>query len=516
MTQDIILTIDNGTQSIRALAFDTQGKLLDKAQVALDAYQHPQEGWMEHDVQGFYDAMCQACQQLWSQAVISPSQVKGIVVTTQRATMINLDNDGQPLRPAIIWADQRRAKLQSKRPLIWRALFKILGLKQTIDALEQACQINWINQNQPEIWQKTAHYLMLSGYLNYRLTGVVADSIGNQVGYIPFDYKHQAWCKPSDWKWSCMPVALEQLPTLVQTGDVLGNITKQAASDIGVPLATPIIAGAADKACEVLGSGCLAPNTASISCGTTATINVTHPKYLEPRPFIPPYPAAIPTFFNLEIQIFRGFWMVSWFKKLFGHPEIQQAQSAGVSPESLFEKHLQSTKAGASGLVLQPFWNPGLGEPGPEARGSIIGFTDSHDQSHIYRAIIEGLAYGLREGKDLLEKRGGQTIELCRVAGGGSQSDGVMQIMADVLNCPCERPSTFEASGLGAAIIAAATLGFYPSIEAACQTMTGSRDRFEPNPSAVKIYQQLYENIYSKQYKTLKPLFLRLYDILSQ
>ncbi len=513
MNKDLILTIDAGTQSLRAMAFDRLGKLVDKVQIPLDGYSSPQEGWMEHDAAGFYDALCRACQQLWQQQVISPEQVAGVVLTTQRATMINLDSEGNPLRPAIIWADQRRAEVRSKRPLLWRVLFKLLGLKDTIDALESACQINWIQQNQPDIWDKTAHYVMLSGYLNFKLTGDIADSIGNQVGYIPFDYKRQDWCAANDWKWTCMPVARQQLPRLVPTGDTLGHITQQCAIDTGIANGTPVIAGAADKACEVLGSGSLAPDVASISCGTTATINVTHQRYLEPRPFIPPYPAAIPGFFNLEIQIFRGFWMVSWFKKLLGQHEQQQAREQGVSPEQLFEAHLSSTPPGASGLIMQPYWNPGLGEPGPEARGSLIGFNDAHSQAHIYRAIIEGLAYGLKNGKELLEKRGKQTIHTCRVAGGGSQSDGVMQIMADILNCPCERPSTFEASALGAAIIGAGALGFYPSVEAAGSAMTGVTTRFEPNPEHAALYERIYREVVSQQYGRLKPLYQSLQAI---
>lgn len=513
MNKDLILTIDAGTQSLRALVFDRLGHLIDKAQLPLDAYSSPQEGWMEHNVESFYDAMGSACQQLWQQAVVKPEQVAGVVLTTQRATMINLDKQGNPLRPAIIWADQRRADVRSKRSFVWRVLFKLLGLKNTIDALESACQINWIQQHQPAIWDNTAYYLMLSGYLNYKLTGKIADSVGNQVGFIPFDYKNQDWCAASDWKWACMPVARSQLPQLVPTGDILGHITPQCAADTGILADTPVIAGAADKACEVLGSGCIEPSMASISCGTTATINVTHHRYLEPRPFIPPYPAAIPGVFNLEIQIFRGFWMVSWFKKHLGQHEQQQANKQGKSAEQLFEAHLNNTRPGASGLIMQPYWNPGLGEPGPEARGSLIGFNDAHNQAHIYRALIEGLAYGLKNGKELLEKRGNQTIHTCRIAGGGSQSDGVMQIMADVLNVPCERPSTFEASGLGAAIIGASTLGFYPSIEAASNAMTGTTQRFEPNPEHAALYDRIYREVVSLQYGRLKPLYQKLQAI---
>ena len=507
MSAPLVVSIDVGTQSIRALVFDQSGVLLDKSQIALDGYTHPQSGWMEHEAEGFYSSVCTALKRLWKQGIVDPANVKGVVLTTQRATIVSLDGARQPLRPAIIWPDQRRAELRNTRPFVWRVLFKMLGLKPTIDALERDCEINWLRQNEPELWAATRHYLLLSGFLNFRLTGQICDSVGNQVGFIPFDYKSQAWCRPSDWKWHAMPVAPEQLPTLYPIGAVMGTIGKDVAVDTGLSAGTQVIAGAADKACEVLGSGCTDPKTAHISCGTTATINVCIDKYLEPRPFIPPYPAAIPDFFNAEIQIYRGFWMVSWFKEQFGQLELARAQEDGVPAESLFEDLLTDTPPGSDGLILQPFWNPGLGEPGPEARGSIIGFTDTHTRAHLYRAIIEGLGFALRAGRNQLEKRTKTKIESIRVSGGGAQSNAVMQILADILQTPTERPSHVEASGLGAAIIGYVALGQHSNVVRASETMTGTGTRFEPNPKLAPLYDNLFDQIYSKQYARLKPLF---------
>ena len=511
----VILAIDNGTQSTRVIAFDTLGQLIDKAQVELKNYQQPEKGWMEHDVTGFFVALSEACHKLWQQGHVAPEQISGVVVTTQRATVINLDASGQPLRPAIVWPDQRRAAITSKRPFLWRLVFRLLGLKPTIDALERECEINWLAQNQPEIWQNTAHFVLLSGYLNYRLTGRVADSVGNQVGFIPFDFKTLEWCSDSDWKWSCMPVKREQLPELVGIGEKLGEVTTDAASLTGLLIGTPVFAGAADKACEVLGAGCNSPNIGSISCGTAATVNATSYAYLEPRPFLPPYPAAIPNAFNLEIQIYRGFWMIHWFKEQFGLADVERAKSLGVSAESLFEQLLLETAAGAEGLIMQPYWNPGLGKPGPEARGSLIGFTDTHTRAHVYRAIVEGLAFALREGKEHLENRTKQPMSVLRVSGGGSQSDAVMQILADVMNCPTERPATFEASGLGAAIIGAVSLDIYSNYNAAIDAMTHVRERFIPNTEAAVLYEKLYSQVYSKQYGRLFPLYKKLQNIFS-
>lgn len=209
----------------------------------------------------------------------------------------------------------------------------------------------------------------------------------------------------------------------------------------------------------------------------------------------------------MEIQVTRGFWMVNWFAEEFGLAERQRALADGVTAEVFFEDLISSTPAGADGLILQPFWTPGAHEPGPEARGSIIGFTDAHTRAHVYRAIIEGLAYALREGKEKIEKRSKSKMTRLCISGGGSQSDAVMQIIADTLNLPAERPDLYEASGLGAAILASVCLGIHKDIGAATEAMTRTGKTFTPNPENAKLYEQLYTDVYTKLYDQLKPIY---------
>jgi sugar (pentulose or hexulose) kinase len=292
-------------------------------------------------------------------------------------------------------------------------------------------------------------------------------------------------------------------------GEVLGYVSADAAEATGVPVGVPVIAGAADKACEVLGVGALEAGVASISCGTTATINTTRSKYVEVVPFMPAYPAALTGQFNTEIQVFRGFWMVSWFLEQFGALELQEAAARQVAPEVLLEELLLETEPGAGGLVLQPFWNPVLGETGPEGRGSIVGFKDFHTRAHLYRALIEGLAFALRSGKERIERRTKTPITRIRLSGGGAQSDQVAQIMADVLNLPVERFENCEASGRGAAVVAAAALGRYPSIAAAGAAMVGETRLTAPNVRAVACYDSLYQTTYHPLYGRLKSLFTK-------
>ena len=391
----------------------------------------------------------------------------------------------------------------------WRILFGLLRIRPIVENLEAEAEANWLERHQPELLAQTTHFLLLSGYLNYRLTGEFKDSAGSQVGYVPFDFKKQDWCADADWKWHSIAIKRYMLPALASVGETLGAVTAEAAEATGLLEGVPVIAGAADKACEVLGVGALQAGVASVSCGTTATINTTRSEYIEVVPFMPAYPAALPKHFNTEIQVSRGFWMVSWFLQQFGDAERGHAAERCVSAETLLDELLVQTEPGAGGLVLQPFWNPVIGETGPEGRGSIIGFKDFHTRAHFYRAMIEGLAFALRSGKERIERRTKTPLSCIRLCGGGAKSDQVAQIVADILNLPVERFYDCEASGRGAAMVGAAAVGWYPSISAAGEAMLGETQRITPDPETAKRYEALYEGQYRPLYGKLKPLFER-------
>lgn len=507
MPGDQLLAIDNGTQSVRALIFDPQGNLVAKKRIPIDPYCSPAPGMAEQAPETFWNAVCQACQGLWQIPGVKKERIAGVALTTQRSTVINVDKEGKPLRPAIVWLDQRRTKGLKPVGGLWGLAFHLSGMTETVAYLQAEAEVNWIRKYQPEIWDQTYKYLFLSGYLTYRMTGRFVDSIGCQVGYIPFDYKNLTWAKKSDWKWLAVPMDPAVLPDLVPPAGVLGEITTEASEATGIPAGLPLIAAAADKACEVIGAGCIEPNVGCLSYGTTATINTTHQDYVEVIPLIPPYPSAVPGAYSLEVQIYRGYWMISWFKQEFGQPEQFLAEMRGVEPEDLFEDLIKNIPPGSQGLTLQPYWSPGLKVPGPEAKGAVIGFGDVHTRAHLYRAILEGLAYALREGAERTSKRSRIPVTEIRVAGGGSQSPTAMQITADIFGLPVSRPHVYEASGLGAAIDASVGLNIYPDFKSAIREMTHLGETFQPDPSAHRIYDELYEKVYLKMYGRLRPLY---------
>ncbi len=513
MSKDLILAIDNGTQSVRAMLFTPDGQLAAKSRITIDPYYSLQPGYAEQKPEVFWHAVCSACQELWTIPGVDKDRIAGLALTTQRSTVINLDKQGNPLRPAIVWMDQRRTpKLKSVGGL-WGLAFRLSGMRQTVAYLQAEAEANWLQRYEPEIWEKTFKYVFLSGYLTYKLTGRLVDSVSCQVGYLPFDYKHLRWSSKWDWKWQAVPIEPEKLIDLIPPAQQLGEITTEASQATGIPAGLPLIAAASDKACEVIGAGCLEPHIGCLSYGTTATINTTHTKYIEIIPLIPPYPSAIPGAYSLEQQIYRGFWMVSWFKQEFGHVESQLADLHGIEPETLLDELLGSVPPGSQGLILQPYWSPGLKYPGPEARGAVIGFNSTHTRAHFYRAILEGLGYALLDGANRTENRTGVKITELRVAGGGSQSNAAMQLTADMFGLPTSRPHIYEASGLGAAIDAAVGVKIHPDFKTAIQEMTHTGDQFEPDPVTHKLYDELFNHVYMRIYHQLKPLYEHLLEM---
>jgi sugar (pentulose or hexulose) kinase len=504
---DRILALDAGTQSVRAMVFDPTGTLLGMARVPYEPYVSPRAGWAEQDAEVYWSSLGEACRRLWATTGIDRSSIAGVALTTQRATVVVTDAEGSPLRPAIVWLDTRRAP--SVRPIggRWGLAFRLLRVADTVADLQTSAEANWLRLEEPETWAATRHYLHLSGFLTHRLTGEFADSTACQVGYVPFDFKRQAWARPGDWRWEAIPIDPAVLPRLVPPSGHLGRISPAAADATGIPAGLPLVSASADKASEVLGSGALDPTIACLGFGTTATVNTISERYLEVVPLVPAYPAAVPGRYCLEFQVFRGFWMVEWFKRHFAHREVELAREANVDPEILLDRLLREAPAGSMGLVVQPYWTPGIRIPGPEGKGAIIGFGDVHTRAHVYRAILEGLGYALRDGLERTERRTGTRVRELRVSGGGSRGEGIVQLAADIFGLPAVRPHTSESAGLGAAIDAALGLGLHRDVESAVAAMTRSEAVHEPDPEAHARYDDLYRGVYLRMYPRLQPLY---------
>ncbi|HEX9549777.1 MAG TPA: FGGY family carbohydrate kinase, partial [Candidatus Limnocylindrales bacterium] len=324
---DQLLALDVGTQSVRALLFDPRGTLVASGRVPIEPYVSPQPGWAEQDPAVWWAAIGEACRRLWADPTARPDAVAGVALTTQRVTIVVADGDGRPLRPAIVWLDQRQT--DGLKPIggRWGVAFRAAGVTETVARFQADAEANWIERHEPDVWRRIRRYGVLSSWLTARLVGRWVDSSAAQVGYLPFDFKRSRWAGRLDWKWEVANFDRAWLPDLVDPTATLGELTADAAAHLGLRRAVPLIASAGDKQAEALGAGALTPEIAALSFGTTATIGTTHRRYLEAIPLVPPYPAAIPGAWFVELQVLRGFWMVEWFKREFGATEIARGET---------------------------------------------------------------------------------------------------------------------------------------------------------------------------------------------
>ncbi|MDC7228099.1 MAG: FGGY-family carbohydrate kinase [Spirochaetales bacterium] len=502
--RDRVLAVDCGTQSLRVIIFNKSGEITAKAKIEYEPYTSPHPGWAEQDPEVFWQALLDGCAELREKNPGEFSSVAGIGVTSQRDTMINIEENGLALRPAITWLDTRKAEGGYKPNAVMKAAYRLCGMERTLTKTMRDAKCNWIRENQPGIWEKTWKYVEVSGFLNHRLCGEPVDSVASMVGHIPFDNKRRDWAGPSGITSKLCPVENSLRYRLVEPGEQAGRLTAAAAAQTGLPEGLPVIACGSDKACETLGAGCLDTSIASLSFGTTATVEVLSDRYFEPLPFLPAYCAAYPGAWVPEIEIYRGYWMISWFRDELGHEECEKARRQGVLPEELFNKLLESEPPGCMGLMMQPYWGPGLKDP--MAKGAIIGFGDTHTRSSIYRATIEGLGYALRDGLETLEKRGGFNSERVAVSGGASQSDIICQISADIFGKPHFRGETYEASSLGAAVLISSGLGLHPSVDDAVKQMVRYEREFTPDKARHELYSRLF-SVYKRIYPKLNGLY---------
>lgn len=512
----LILSIDCGTQSLRALLFNKQGELMALEKVVYERpYFSKAAGWAEQDAKVYYKALCDAVNKLRKNNGELFAKIAAVAVATQRDSVVFLDKDKKPLRPCILWLDQREADL--RLPDIFnKAVVSALpnvGPKHVIEHALRRSRAQWVRKNEPELWEKTDKYVLLSCYLNLKLTGKVSDSAASQIGYIPFDVKNFDWRKTDGSVfYRLFGISKAQMPELVLPGGLLGGVTAEAAGETGIPEGLPVIAAASDKGCETLGNGCLSEDMASVSFGTTATVEITTNKYIEVHRLVAPFPSAIKGYYNPEYEVFRGYWLISWFKKEFASHEIEQAKLLGTSAEELLNKELSKIPAGSGGLMIQPYWTPELMLSG--ARGAIIGFDDTHTRIHIYRAIIEGINFALMDGIERIEHKTKTPITRVIVAGGGSQSAEICQITADMFGRPVCRVQTHETSGLGAAVLGFTGIGEYASLEDAVATMVRHKDVFEPDTKKHRVYSRLYNEVYKNMYPALKGLYKTSGEIL--
>ncbi len=508
MNEKCVLAIDVGTQSMRGCVISAKGDVLVKEQIKYPPYKCLQPGYVEQSAQLYWQVLCKITNALCQKHPELMQNVLAMSVSTFRDTAVLLNEHNEPVRDCILWSDQRSASNSEKLPLFQKIVLGIVRQDRVAIAVRKRMRTRWVMQNEPEIWAKVKKVPHLSGWLNYKLTGNLIDTYSSMVGHLPFDCKRKRWLKKTDLLYPLYEIPIEYMTELCSPGDVMGEITHQASLETGLAQGLKVIASGSDKGCETLGLGCLNENVAAVSFGTATSVQFSTRRHFEPEPLLPSYPSVLKDYYNPEVQIFRGFWTVSWFIENFAKDCKIEAEKLGVAPEELLNREMEKIPAGCNGLVLQPFWQGGL--TNPEARGSIVGFTDGHTRAHLYRAMIEGINMAIREGLERLEKRGKKHIDFIAVSGGGSQCDSICQMCANITNRPVRRPQSFENTAIGEAIATFVALGEFETPQQAVESMVHYKDEFLPQRDQVQIYDDLYKSIYIKLYKKLQKFYLKL------
>lgn len=503
----LILSIDIGTQSTRAMAFNEKGQLVCQARALTPPYLTPQPGWAELPARVPWETLCQVTRDLVDQLGDRVSLLQACAVTAQRDNLLAVDEQGEGLYNWILWMDQRRTPEAAEQAWrTWRGMDRLaLYFKRSLLTLALTrSKFNWLKFHQPEVWKRAHRFLTMGGYITYRLTGQFHDSLGMQSGVLPFEVKKQAY-----YRLGVIHRAVGVTPDrlahpLFKPGQCMGKLTAQAALETGLPEGLPIIAAGGDKQSETLGAGGCPDKVAVISYGTMASLTLTTARCIRDSKFtFYTFPATLADHFCEEFLVDRGYWLVNWF--------CQQYAREGTFPPFLEEMNRQAEQIppGSNGLFVFPFWTPHY-VLYPEARGGILGFTDDHEPAHLYRAILESLAYTLRWGLAFLERRAKIRVEALHVVGGGSRSPVALQLTADVFNRPVVSLKLQEAGGVGAAIPAALYAGFFKDEESALAAFTEIEAIYQPQPQAVAAYEKLYQSVYLHFYQRNLPLFRRL------
>ena len=509
--KDKILVVDIGTQSLRASILNKQGEILAfSKQIYEPSYYSPKKGFAEQDADFYIDELCKATNEIYNKDNNILKDIDGMVMVSFRDSSVILDENKKPIRKAILWLDQRVTPMYRNENLKWyeRILFKLIGMLDTCRYNSERTPSFWLKKYENDNWKKMKYYVPLGAYFNYRVTNNLVISSADCIGHYPINFKKGTLYGPKHPKINVFGIPLTALPKIVPVSSIIGTVSDEFSRLSKIPVDTKVIASGSDKACETFGNGCIDESSASLSLGTACTIDVVSNKYSEPEKFLPSYQAPYPKSYDLELQVYRGFWMVTWFVKQFGYEDEIIAKENNINVLDYLSDKISTIAPGCDGLILQPYWGPGLKRP--HGRGSIIGFTATHTRYHLYRAMIEGIAFSLREGLDEIVRKTHKKPKELVISGGGSSSKVICQIFADVFNIPVIISKNKESSTLGAAMAGFLSLHSFKNVHDAKETMVSNGIKLAPNKDNAIIYDRLYKHNYKKLYPCLKNEYLEL------
>jgi len=473
-----LLGIDVGTGGTRAIVTDYGGRVVSSATADHQPFASPQIGWAEQQPEDWWRATCLAVRQALAQANLTGKDIACMGFSGQMHGAVLLDERDAIVRPAIIWCDVRTDKQ-------CRDLTRALGLQRLIQltcnpALPNftLTKILWVRENEPENWQRVRHVLLPKDYVRFRLTGERAIDMADASGTLLLDVARRRWSSEM-----LDATALEEtlLPSLHESPDVCAKVSPAGAGESGLLAGTPVVAGAGDQAAGATGMGIVSPGTVSATIGTSGVVfAATDRPALDTRGRVHTFCHAIPGRWHVMGVTQAAGQSLRWFR------DTLTANSSGASASyDQLTAEAAEVPPGSDGLLWTPYL---MGERTPHldasARAALIGLTASHTRGHIVRAILEGVAFSLRDTFTLFQEMN-VPVSSIRLGGGGARSPLWRQIQADVYGHSVELVEAEEGAAYGAALLAGVGAGVWPTVDAACAAAVRVASRVDPAPAAV-------------------------------
>jgi len=473
-----VLGIDVGTGGTRAIVIDDHGRVVASATEEHQPFASPQIGRAEQYPEDWWRASCIAIRKVIANADLKAEEIACIGFSGQMHGAVMLDERGSVVRPALIWCDVRTEKQ-------CRDLTAKIGQERLIQLTCNPALANftltkllWVRENEPENWKRVRAVMLPKDYVRFRLTGERATDMADASGTLLLDVAHRRW---SQEMLQAAEIDKRLLPSLHESPDVCGKISSKGAAESGLRAGTPVVAGAGDQAAGATGMGIVAAGTVSATIGTSGVIfAATDRPVLDSRGRVHTFCHAIPSRWHVMGVTQAAGLSLRWFRDTFA------TNSSGVR-ESYDQLTAEAAKipAGSDGLLWTPYL---MGERTPHldsnARGALVGFTASHTRAHIVHAILEGVAFSLRDTFTLFREMNVPVTSI-RLGGGGARSPLWRQIQADVYGHAVEIVEAEEGAAYGAALLAGVGAGFWPTVDAACAATVRVASRIDPQPAAV-------------------------------
>jgi len=491
------LGIDTSTTSSKVLLIDEIGNVVAVASNP-HTLQTPKPLWSEQDPREWWDAVVASIKSVLENAGIGGDEVAAVGLTGQMHGLVLLDDAGNVLRPAILWNDQRT---QSQCDEIHQTVGKEKFIRITGNVALTgftAPKILWVKENEPAVFAKAKHVLLPKDYIRYKLTGEYAIDKADGAGTVLFDLRARDW---SDEVLSALDIPRAWMPKTFEGTEFTGYVNEEAATLTGLKVGTPVAAGGGDQAVGAVGVGAVEPGIVGLTVGTSGVVFATTPSALiEPEGRLHAFCHAVPGMWHFMGVMLSAAGSLQWYRDTL---------APNISFDDLL-KEAETIPAGSEGLQFLPYLS---GErtphPDPLARGAFIGLTLRHNRAHMTRAVLEGVAFGLKDSFKLIQNAGLGAITQVRASGGGTKGALWKQILASVLNAELATVNTTEGGAYGAALLAGVGSGAWNDVVSACTACVKITGSTLPDPAQVDAYRRYYA-IYRELYPALKESFERM------